>query len=161
MKDIIIRNSAKAVIFQDGKLLLLQKQHPGSVAFTVFPGGGQEPGETLPEALKRECIEELGAHVAVGELLFVREYRSWEHEFYNPEKPIHQLEFFFHCVLEGPLDSDLVNNPDPGQIGVLWVAVEDLDKVNLFPKILRHQLAEKLAAFETGKQSKVYLGPVN
>lgn len=161
MKNIIFRNSAKAIIVQDGRVLLLQKQHAGSVAFTVFPGGGQEPGETLPEALKRECIEEIGARVEVGELLFVREYRSWEHEFHNPEKLHHQMDFFFLCTLEAPLDLGLVDNPDPGQIGVIWVAVEDLEAANFYPKALIKRLPEKLAECEKGYKSATYLGSVN
>lgn len=161
MNDIIFRNSAKAIIVQDGKVLLLQKQHPGSAAFTVFPGGGQEPGETLPEALKRECIEEVGAQVQVGELLFVREYRSWEHEFDDPNKPTHQLEFFFLCSLEAPLDPSLVDNPDPGQIGVVWVAIEAFENENFYPKVLKKMLAEKLGENSRGHKSATYLGAVN
>ncbi len=161
MKNIIFRNSAKAIIVQDDKVLLLQKQHPASVAFTVFPGGGQEPGETLPEALKRECIEEIGAQVQVGELLFVREYRSWDHEFDDPNKRTHQLDFFFLCTLEAPLDPNLIDNPDPGQMGVVWVTVDSLEKANLYPKLLIQKLPEKLAAFKAGSSTGVYLGAVN
>ena len=161
MKGIIFRNSAKAIIVQEDKVLLLQKQHPGAAAFTVFPGGGQELGETLPEALKRECIEEIGAHVQVGELLFVREYRSWEHEFDDPNKRTHQIEFFFLCTLEASLDSSLVDNPDPGQIGTIWVNLQALEQVNLYPKVLIQKLPEKITSLEDGKSTFVYLGAVN
>src|SRR5260370_35561370 len=34
-----------------------------------FPGGKQEPGETLPQCLERELGEELGIRVEVGSLL--------------------------------------------------------------------------------------------
>lgn len=161
MNKIIFRNSAKAIIVQDDKVLLLQKQHAGSVVFTAFPGGGQEAGETLPEALKRECIEEIGARVQVGDLLFVREYRSWEHEFHNPKKLHHQMDFFFLCTLEAPLDLSLVENPDPGQIGAVWVAVEALEAANLYPKALIKKLPEKLIEHEHGNKSATYLGAVN
>ena len=39
-----------------------------------FPGGKQQSGETLPEALAREIYEELGTAIAVGEPLGVYEH---------------------------------------------------------------------------------------
>jgi 8-oxo-dGTP pyrophosphatase MutT (NUDIX family) len=157
---IIFRNSAKAIIVKDGKLLLLQKQHPGNPAFTVFPGGGQEPGESLSEALERECREEIGAIVKVEKLLFIREYRSWEQEFHNPARLMHQVEFFFECNLLEDLREDLVDNPDPGQIGALWVPINALTEANLYPKMLRELLPKKLQE-EPSSTVPVYLGCVN
>jgi len=59
----MIRNSAKAVIIKDGKVLLTQNIDEEGL-FYLFPGGGQEKGETLHEAVVRECIEELGEQAA-------------------------------------------------------------------------------------------------
>lgn len=157
---ISLRNSAKAVIIQGDKILLLQKQHPGNPAFTVFPGGGQEAGETLPEALARECLEEIGAKVRVGDLLFVREYRSWMHEFHNPDRMWHQVEFFFLCELLEPLQPELANNPDLNQKGTVWLTMEELKRQNLYPKALRQILADKLSEINE-PQMPVYLGGVN
>jgi len=79
-----VRNSAKAVIMKDGCVLLTKNQHEQEI-FYLFPGGGQEHGETLEEAVKRECIEEIGQEVVVRELLHVREYigRNHEHAFFD------------------------------------------------------------------------------
>ena len=68
-----IRNSAKAVIVKDGNLLALKMQENNSTYY-ILPGGGQEHGENLHQALVRECKEELGAEVEIGDLIFVREY---------------------------------------------------------------------------------------
>nr|WP_317851925.1 NUDIX domain-containing protein [Planococcus sp. 4-30] len=54
-----IRNSAKAVILKDSKVLLT-KNVDDEGFFYLFPGGGQDHGETLPETVKRECLEEIG-----------------------------------------------------------------------------------------------------
>ena len=67
----LIRNSAKAIIIVDNKLLV-NKMNDGEM-FYLLPGGGQNPGELLSDALERECIEELRYHIRVNELLFVRE----------------------------------------------------------------------------------------
>jgi len=160
MNHIFLRNSAKAIIIKDNKVLLIQKQHPGNPVFSVFPGGGQEPGETLPEALSRECREEIGATITVGELLFIREYRSWEHAFSNPKRPHHQIEFFFLCELTGSLNPNIVDNPDPGQLGVLWADANDLGQVNLYPRVLIPLIQQVLSHSEK-PAGPVYLGSVN
>lgn len=69
----LIRNSAKAVILKDSKVLLT-KNIDDEGFFYLFPGGGQDHIETLPETVKRECLEEIGQQVEVGELLHLREY---------------------------------------------------------------------------------------
>lgn len=69
-----IRNSAKAVIVQDGRLLVIRLEDQYGTAY-VFPGGGQEKGEELKDAVARECLEEIGQAVNVG-LLHIRVYRK-------------------------------------------------------------------------------------
>lgn len=64
-----IRNSAKAIVVKEGKLLTI-KMHENGGTYYILPGGGQEHGENLHQALERECKEELGAEVEIRELLF-------------------------------------------------------------------------------------------
>ncbi len=53
-----------------GRVLIAQRPPDGLLGgLWEFPGGKQEPGETLPGALARELGEELGIAVEVGELL--------------------------------------------------------------------------------------------
>lgn len=70
---VAIRNSAKALILRDGSLLTTMAETRSDGTYYVLPGGGQEAGETLAEAVVRECREELGAEVAVERLLYIRE----------------------------------------------------------------------------------------
>lgn len=58
------RLSAHAVITEASGRILLLKASYGDEAWGL-PGGGLEPGETLHEALVRECREELGCEVAI------------------------------------------------------------------------------------------------
>ncbi|HEY0540737.1 MAG TPA: (deoxy)nucleoside triphosphate pyrophosphohydrolase [Actinoallomurus sp.] len=57
-----------AAIIADGRLLAAQRSAPVELAGGwELPGGKVEPGETDEEALIRECREELGIEVAVGQ----------------------------------------------------------------------------------------------
>lgn len=67
-----IRNSAKALIIKEGKMLVSKINDNGDV-FYIMPGGGQEPEETLEEAVKREVEEEFGIIVKPQSLEFVIE----------------------------------------------------------------------------------------
>jgi len=57
-----------AVIVRDGRVLACERSAPPEAAGKwEFPGGKIEPGETDAEALVRECAEELGVRVEVGD----------------------------------------------------------------------------------------------
>ena len=86
-----IRNSAKAVIVKDEKLLAIKIQE-NSGTYYILPGGGQEHGENLHQALIRECKEELGADIEIGDLIFVREYIGKNHELAAYHAHAHQKE---------------------------------------------------------------------
>jgi len=54
----------------DGRVLAARRSAPPATAGGwEFPGGKVEPGESATAALIRECREELGVTVRVGELL--------------------------------------------------------------------------------------------
>lgn len=57
-----------AAVVRDGRLLVAQRSYPAELAGRwELPGGGVEAGEAEPRALVRECREELGADVRVGD----------------------------------------------------------------------------------------------
>ena len=57
-----------AVIVVDGRVLACERSAPPEVVGRwEFPGGKVEPGETDEQALARECAEELGVRVEVGD----------------------------------------------------------------------------------------------
>ena len=51
--DPLIRNAARALIRRNGSILLLRKHDEFRGERFAFPGGAQEPGETLQQALDR------------------------------------------------------------------------------------------------------------
>jgi 8-oxo-dGTP diphosphatase len=59
-----------AVIERDGKYLITQRRSSAVLPLMwEFPGGRVEPGETDPQALKRELLHRLGASIEVGKLI--------------------------------------------------------------------------------------------
>ena len=69
-----IRNAVRAVIVRDEQLLLLHKDGGPRGERYALPGGAQDAGETLLDALQRECVEEIGSEVQVAQLLHVADY---------------------------------------------------------------------------------------
>ena len=61
----------------------------------LLPGGGQHQGENLQDTLQRECREEIGATVQIGDLRMVREYIGKNHEYAETDGGTHQVEFMF------------------------------------------------------------------
>ena len=57
-----------AVIMQDGLTLIAQRPQDALLGgMWEFPGGKREEGESLPDCLKREILEELGVTIEIGE----------------------------------------------------------------------------------------------
>lgn len=151
-----VRTAPRAVIIEDGKLLTVVMKKENGDLFHVLPGGGQHWGETLPEGLKRECAEELGAEIEVGEVIYVREYIGKNHDFSKRHVGFHQLEVVFRCRLpEGSCVSDQAEG-DTFQVGTAWVPLADLANIEFYPP----QLAEHVFENEL-KVSPIYLGDIN
>lgn len=131
-----------------GQLLVIVKRDAAGEWY-MLPGGGQEMHESLHDAVRRECREELGAEVVVGELLYVRDYIARHHEFAAVDDG-HQVELMFACTLVGDLGAAVV--PDEGQLGVTWLALDRLGEVRLYPAALGRAIANR---------TRGYLGDVN
>jgi 8-oxo-dGTP diphosphatase len=156
-----VRNSAKAIILEDGQLLVVQKLDGDGAYYYILPGGGQVPGETLAEALRRECREELGADVRVGDLTLVREYIGRNHEFAERDVDFHQIEFMFECTLSAREGVGTGHLLDDGQVGVAWLPLAELEGMQLYPAALRSLLARRGTDRGRRPASVVYLGDVN
>src|SRR3990172_2790976 len=112
-----VRNSGKAIVIRDQRLLVITHRDELGDWFSL-PGGGQEAGETITDALQRECTEELGVGVMVGALRFIREYIGANHEFSRDDAGFHQVDFMFECALAGDLPDTPPSNPDTSQTGI-------------------------------------------
>ena len=102
----------------------------------LLPGGGQHHGETLQETLQRECQEEIGAPVQIGELRYVCEYIGKSHEFAETDGGTHQVEFMFTCEVDADYAPRNGPTTDTFQTGVVWLPVSDLHLHRFYPKSL-------------------------
>ena len=60
-----------ALIWEGGKFMICQRPaHKTRGLLWEFVGGKVEPGETMQQALIRECREELGVTLSVGDIFF-------------------------------------------------------------------------------------------
>lgn len=151
-----VRVSIKAIIIQNERLLAIEARDASGTWYEL-PGGGQEAGETVLEALSRECREEIGSDVHVGALRFVRDYIADRHEFAAREGGIHQVELMFECRLVSTPDFSMVTVPDAHQTGIVWLELSALAGTRFYPRALIAALTSG-AAPPTGP---LYLGDVN
>ncbi len=125
------------MIVHEGRLLAITMKD-GQGLFYILPGGGQRHGESLADTVRRECLEEIGVEVEVGDLLYVREYIGCHHGFAREHKDFHQLEVVFRCRLPNPSD---VLRPGKGQdnrqVGVAWLELKDLESLRFYPAVVK------------------------
>lgn len=80
-----------ALIWERGRLLICQRpSYKARGLLWEFVGGKVEPSETKRQALARECMEELGITVAVGEV-----FSEVTHAY--PDITVHLT--FFRCAI--------------------------------------------------------------
>ena len=75
------RESCRAIVFIDGKLVTMRRVKDGRLYYT-FPGGGLEKGEDPKDCVVRECIEEFGITVEPIKRLYVYENENTRQYFY-------------------------------------------------------------------------------
>ncbi|KIL50992.1 NUDIX domain-containing protein [Jeotgalibacillus campisalis] len=152
----MIRNSIKAIILS-GEHVLLTKNRDPEGDFYLFPGGGQEHGETFHKTLKRECMEETGLAIEIGDVLFIREYIGQNHEHAAFDSHVHQVEVYFICSLKDNVTKVEPAAPDSNQIGIEWVPLSRLALYRIYPK----KLVEKIVSYTQNESLPIYLGDVN
>ena len=150
-----MRNSVKAFIVKDGKLLTIKGiDHLGD--FYLLPGGGQRPGETMLQALQRECREEINCNAEVGDILYIREYIGQNHEFSEYDREVHQIEYMFFCELPEACCPKIGNVPDNNQVDIAWLELSNLSEYRLYPQDMR----EIFSKFGNHRQ-RIYFGDIN
>jgi ADP-ribose pyrophosphatase YjhB (NUDIX family) len=149
-----IRNAARALILRNNSILLLRKDGYEQGERFALPGGGQDLGETLEQALTRECMEEIGTRVQILDLVHVAD--TFKPRETQPPTTRHLVEFLFKCAVPDDYLPCNGHHPDKHQVEVVWVALERLAGLPLYPRSLAACLA---GSREAG--SRVYLGTID
>ena len=122
-----------ALIWEEGRFLICQRPaHKARGLLWEFVGGKVEPGETKPEALIRECREELAVTVAVGDV-----FMELTHTY--PDLTVHLT--LFHAKIESGTPQLLEHND------IRWIRVEQISQYDFCPAD-----EEILQALQNGKK---------
>lgn len=124
-----IRNTTRALIVRDRRLLLLRKEYDDGRICFAFPGGGQETDETLVQALNRECVEEIGTEVEIGSLVHVADCFKLLNT--RPSVTRHLVEFFFECSVPDGYIPRNGHRPDKHQVEVVWKDITQLENMDI------------------------------
>ena len=119
-----------ALIWEGERFLACQRPaHKARGLLWEFVGGKVEPGETKEQALIRECREELGVTVAVGDV-----YMEFDHVY--PDLTVH-LTLFCAAIAEG-VPQKLEHHD------IRWITVEEIDQYPFCPA--DEEILERLKA---------------
>lgn len=129
-----------ALIRQNGKFFIAQRPEGKKRALLwEFVGGKVEPGETHEEALRRECMEELGISVEVGAL-----FMHVVHKYPDVTVPL----YLYTCTITDGEPQKLEHR------ALAWITPEEIDDYAFCPAdtdILAKIKAEFSPVIRTGK----------
>ena len=138
-----VRNSAKAIVLHDGKILVNRCMSKFG-EYYALPGGGQNTGEMLSETVRRELLEESGYSVVPLRLSGIYERISEGRRDGNS----HKIYFIFLCRLEST-ERKAPTETDRFQIGFEWIPVREVHRANLFPRAIRDNISGLIGHGET------------
>jgi 8-oxo-dGTP diphosphatase len=138
MRNTFVRLAARAVIVEDGRLLIVNAWPDGKSPLMCAPGGGVDPGQSLPKNLSREVYEETGLTIEVGQPCMIN-------EFHDPGSGFHQVEVFFRCRIIAGAKPGNWTDPEGIVTERRWVTAEELAALPYKPDSL------SLLAFDPGR----------
>lgn len=110
-----------ALIFDDGRVLLIQRGQPPLAGYWSLPGGGVETGERLEDAIIREAREETGLEIETDSIATVFERVMPDS---GGACEYHYVLIDFYCRV-------ITGEPRPGSDSqaVGWFAIDSLEEL--------------------------------
>lgn len=132
------RLAVRAAILRDDRLLMVNAYAGQRSDLWCLPGGGVEPGQSLPENLIREVAEETGLTITVGAPILVN-------EFHDPASGFHQIDLIFRAKLT---TGDVTLNDPEGVVNrFCWASRADLRSLRHKPDTLARAVWGQHAAW--------------
>ncbi len=135
-----------ALVLLENNHVLVMKYQYGEQFIYNLPGGNPDPGELLSETISRECMEELGIDVEVGQMLLMGQVSGTK----NRDDVLHIL---FEGELIGGIPELQVGETNAQE--VLWLPINQLSQVTMYPNI-GMELTDLLITQQKGK----YVGAI-
>ena len=134
------REGSRAIIVQDGKILLTHEINSG---WWLLPGGGREEGESHEDCVIREVEEETGVLVQpIRRFLFIKEY--YEEYCYTG--------YCFTCEVTGRGQMNLTDAEKRRGVQPEWIPLQDA--INLFSK---HESYADVSEEKRGSYQREYM----
>lgn len=139
-----IRTRACGIIESNGSIAMVKLHSPViNAPIWMPPGGGVHEGETIFEAVSRECFEEVRLKVQPIALFYIHELIK---------NGIHAIEYYVKCeLISGSLT--LGNDPERTEAPLLleakWVPLSSFpDNEMIRPEFLRNELSNDFFNWE-------------
>jgi 8-oxo-dGTP diphosphatase len=117
-----------AVVFKDGKVLLVKRGTPPSEGLWAIPGGRLELGETLQQAAEREILEETGVVIRALDPVFT----------FDVIEKTKAGEILFHYVIVDLAADYISGEPEAGDDAheARWVSADELSRLDVSGKTI-------------------------
>lgn len=148
-----IRNSAKALVIEDGKVLLNKCTTYNNQLYYTLPGGTQNQYETMEETAIRQCREETGYTIKIDKFIAIYEEINTA-DIFKTYFSTYTHRIF--TVFKGSLLEDIRQQPlemDKDQVSSIWVNIEELDSIPLVPAKIKSHIKQMIDG-----ECSLYLG---
>jgi len=112
------------ILINENKEILISDELYHGQLFSKFPGGGLELGESIPDAIRREFVEECKLKIEEIELLYVT--NTVVHSVFNDSQVIGvYYQVFTNDKLEMPIKTRAFDFDEGSEQSFRWISLQD------------------------------------
>jgi len=134
------------IIVQENSVLTMRYKYGEKEVFAL-PGGNPDPDECLPEALRRELMEELGVTVEIGEMALCGEVLWGE----TRKETLHMI---FSAKIDG--GSPVINPLETTALEIVWLPFTELENRLMYPNV-----GKDIRQYLKGNLKSAYIGVID